>query len=139
MIQNLLNKITRYLLGPISYARSIGVNVGDNVRFISWPDFGSEPYLISIGNHVTITSNVTFITHDGATWCIREQDRYKKIIKYGRITIFNNCFIGKNSTIMPNVVIGPNAVVAAGSIVTKNVKPNMVYGGVPAHPICRGS
>ena len=33
---------------------------------------------------------------------------------------------------MPGVSIGPNAVVAAQSVVTKNVPPNTVVGGVPA-------
>lgn len=33
---------------------------------------------------------------------------------------------------MPGVSIGPNAVVAAGSVVTRNVPPNTVTGGVPA-------
>jgi acetyltransferase-like isoleucine patch superfamily enzyme len=57
------------------------------------------------------------------------------VIKFGRITIHDNCFIGKGSTIMPGVSIGPNAVVAAGSVVTKDVPPDTVVGGVPAKVI----
>jgi hypothetical protein len=37
---------------------------------------------------------------------------------------------------MPGVTIGPNAVVAAGSVVSKDVPPNTVVGGVPAKRIC---
>jgi len=109
-----------------------GLQMAADCRLVSVPDFGSEPYLVSIGKHVTITSRVTFITHDGGTWVFRDQEGYKNIIKYGRITIHDNCFIGKGSTIMPGVSIGPNSIVAACSLVTKDVPPDCVVGGVPA-------
>jgi acetyltransferase-like isoleucine patch superfamily enzyme len=95
-------------------------------------NFGSEPYLVSIGKHVTIASRVTFITHDGGTWVFRHLPRYREVIRYGRITVFDNCFIGYGATILPGVSIGPNAVVAAQSVVTKDVPANTVVGGVPA-------
>ena len=40
---------------------------------------------------------------------------------------------------MPGVTIGPNSVVAAGSVVTKDVPPDTVVGGVPAKAICSAS
>lgn len=95
-------------------------------------NFGSEPYLISIGKHVTVASQVSFITHDGGTWVFRHEPKYVDVIKYGRIVIHDNCFIGFGATIMPGVSIGPNAVVAAQSVVTKNVPENTVVGGFPA-------
>lgn len=110
----------------------MGLQIADDCRLLDLPEFNSEPYLISIGRHVTIAGNVTFITHDGGTWVFRGQERYKEVIKYGRITIHDNCFIGKGSFLMPNISIGPNAVVAAGSVVTRDVPPNSVAGGVPA-------
>ena len=112
---------------------SQGLQIADDCRIMGMPDFGSEPFLISIGKHVTISSGVTFITHDGGTWVFRDQPKYCDVIKYGRIVIHDNCFIGFGSTIMPGVSIGPNSVVAARSVVTKDVPPNTVVGGVPAH------
>ena len=109
-----------------------GLQIASDCRLIGIPDFGSEPYLISIGRHVTVSTRVTFINHDGGTWVFREQPRYRDVIKYGRIVIHDNCFIGSGATIMPGVSIGPNAVVAAGSVVTADVPPNTVVGGVPA-------
>jgi acetyltransferase-like isoleucine patch superfamily enzyme len=110
----------------------LGLQISEDCRLIGIPDFGSEPWLISIGKHVTITANVKFITHDGGTWVFRDQPRYAEVIKYGRITIHDNCFIGLGAILMPGISIGPNAVVAAGSVVVADVPPGTVAGGVPA-------
>jgi acetyltransferase-like isoleucine patch superfamily enzyme len=109
-----------------------GLQIADDCRLMGLPNFGSEPYLISIGRHVTISSRVTFINHDGGTWVFRELPKYREVIKFGRIVIHDNCFIGSGATIMPGVTIGPTAVVAAESVVTADVPPNTVAGGVPA-------
>ena len=109
-----------------------GLQIAGDCRLIGLPNFGSEPYLISIGRHVTISSRVSFVNHDGGTWVFRGQPRFANVIKFGRIVIFDNCFIGTGATIMPGVTIGPNSVVAAASVVTQSVPPNTVAGGVPA-------
>ena len=52
---------------PVRYFRSQGVEIGEDVEIFGANlfTFGSEPYLVSIGNQVTISHNVDFITHDG--------------------------------------------------------------------------
>lgn len=109
-----------------------GLQIADDCRLVSLPNFGSEPYLISIGRHVTMASRVTFITHDGGTWVFRNQPKYQEVIRYGRIVVHDNCFIGYGATILPGVSIGPNAVVASGAVVAKDVPPGTVAGGIPA-------
>ena len=116
----------------LAWWKGRGLQIADDCRLIGIPFFGSEPYLISIGKHVTVSFGVVFITHDGGTWVFREQPRYKEVVKYGRITIHDNCFIGAGATIMPGVTIGPNSVVASRAVVTKDVPPGTVAGGVPA-------
>lgn len=114
-----------------------GAQIGENSQILGIPRFGSEPYLVSIGNEVTITAGVNFITHDGAVRVFKSNpQKYDgKIHKFGRIVVYDNSFVGLGSTIMPGVSIGPNSVVAAGSVVTKNVPPNTIVGGNPAKPI----
>lgn len=80
---NIINRLYRILLkklNPIKYAIHVGVNINENSgsKLIS-TNFGSEPWLITIGNHVEITEGVMFITHDGATWVIRGKKEYEKV------------------------------------------------------------
>lgn len=123
---------TRYRLWQL---RRQGLTIADDCRLSGMPSFGSEPYLISIGQHVAISDQVAFITHDGGTQVFRQQEPYRRVIKYGRITVLDNCVIGYRATILPGVVIGPNSVVSAGSVVTRNVPPNTVVAGNPAIPV----
>ena len=53
----------------------------------------------------------------------------------GKVLIKQNAWIGAGATILPGVSIGENAVVAAGAVVTKDVPPNTVVGGIPAKVI----
>ena len=62
-----------------------------------------------------------------------------KFIRFGKIEIGDNTFIGTRSTILPNVAIGKNCIVGACSLVTKNIPDGQVWGGVPAHFICETS
>jgi len=124
---------------PVEYIKSLGVSVGENTRFIiypyffSYPEFGSEPYLISIGKDCLISYGVAFITHDGSmSVCQKLTTSDKRVYKLGRISIGDNCFIGCHSLIMPGVNIGNNSIVAAGSVVTKNIPEGEVWGGNPA-------
>lgn len=117
---------------PIRCARWKGVQVGTGCRFISYPDFDTEPYLIEIGSGVEISKDVRFITHDGATWVFRKQDKYKNVVRFGRIVVGDNSFIGTRSTILPNVKIGKNCIIGACSLVTKSIPDGQIWGGVPA-------
>lgn len=120
----------------IEHLRAKGVSIGSGCDIHKSADFGSEPFLIKIGNHTRITKGVQFITHDGGLWTLRNLGLVgKKDVKYGRIVIGDNVNIGWNVILMPNVTIGNNCVIGAGALVTKNVPDNTVWGGVPARQI----
>ena len=53
----------------------------------------------------------------------------------GSITVSADAWVGTGAVILPNVTIGEGAVVGANSVVTKDVPPYTVVGGVPAHRI----
>lgn len=114
------------------YFRKQGAQIGEDNR-IEVRSMGTEPFLISIGNHCTIGQYVSFLTHDGAVWVCSEEDA--SIQKFGKITIHDNCFIGSSTIIIGNVTIGPNTIVGAGSVVTKDIPANVVAAGVPARII----
>ena len=120
---------------PVGYARSIGVTVGEDCRLIEITrgTFGTEPYLVRLGDHVTVTAEVAFITHDGGVWVFRGRD--PDVDVFGPIIIGNNVFLGFRTTILPGVTIGDNCVIGAGSIVTRSIPANSVAVGAPARVI----
>ena len=134
-LKNIVRALRDKIKGSINVAISQGMIVGNNIRIMGGVNFGSEPYLIEIGNDVTISFNVTFINHDGGTWAFRDIDEYNDVIKYGRIRVGDRSFIGCNATILPGVTIGSRCVIGAGSVVTKDVPDGMVVAGNPARII----
>lgn len=130
--RKLITVMVRMFRGPTAAARLQGVAIGEGCRILT-DNFGSEPWLISVGNRVTVTSGVRFITHDGSTWLFRD-DRGRRY-RFSPIEIGDDVFIGGNSIIMPGVRIGSRVVVAAGSVVTKSVPSGMIVAGVPARII----
>ncbi|MGQ7407795.1 acyltransferase [Streptococcus suis] len=142
MITRGLNRL-RFLILRISnytkYLRKLGVTIGENCEIYKSAQFGSEPYLIELGNHVRVNSGVNFVTHDGGCWVLREHPHYKETFSnadyFGKIVIKDNVHIGTNAIIMPGVTIGENSIIATCAVVTKDVAPNTIVGGVPARVI----
>lgn len=127
IINSILTRIQKR--NPIEYAKKLGVTIGENCRLTGNPGWGSEPWLIQIENHVLLSSEIRFITHDAGTFLFRDTEKYKDVFKFAPIVIHDNCFIGMRSMILPGVEIGPNSIVAAGSVVTRSVPPGEVWGG----------
>ena len=119
----------------IKYLRKLGAQIGEKCMIYPGAGFGSEPYLISVGDHVTITSSVHLITHDGGVEVLMDLGYADKPDLFGRIKIGNNVFIGMNAVVLPGVTIGNNVIVGAGAVVTKDIPDNSVAVGVPARVI----
>lgn len=114
-------------------ARLLGVRFGAECRILT-RYFGSEPFLIHLGDRVTLSRDVMFINHDGAT-CLARDDRGRRQ-KFGRITIGSDVFVGARTMLLPGVKIGDRCVIGAGSVVTRSVPPGTVAAGNPARAIC---
>lgn len=121
-----------------AFARKLGVKVGIGARILGNPTkiFTTEPWLITLGDHVSISRGATFLNHEGGIWVLRginsELAGYD-ILK--PINVGNNVFIGMNVTIMPGVTIGDNVIIGTSSVVTKDIPSNTIVAGVPAKPI----
>ena len=81
---------------------------------------------LSIGDNVSISYNVSLITGSHDVFSPDFAGRYLPI------RIGNHVWIGAGATVLNNVTIGEGAVVAAGAVVTKDVEPFTIVGGVPA-------
>jgi maltose O-acetyltransferase len=84
---------------------------------------------LSIGDHVDIASEVMIYN----SWHDVEDPDFKAL--KDEVTIESYVFIGPRAIILPGVSIGKGAIVAAGSVVTKDVQPFELVGGVPAKVI----
>ncbi|MBG6213272.1 MULTISPECIES: acyltransferase [unclassified Cryobacterium] len=108
------------------------MSIGSGCRILS--DIATtEPWLISVGDRVTISSGVTFITHDGSGWLFR--DERGRRYRFAPIRVGSDVFIGAGVTVLPGVSIGDRCVVGAGSVVTASVPEGTIVAGVPARPI----
>ena len=114
------------------YLRGKVYHMGKNVKIYTTA-IGTEPYLISIHDNVNVASSVAFITHDVSCYNITRYLNYDGILdKVGAIELWDNCMIGAHAILMPGCSVGKNSIIAAGSIVTKHVPDNEVWGGNPA-------
>jgi acetyltransferase-like isoleucine patch superfamily enzyme len=84
---------------------------------------------LTIGDYVSISPGVWILTdsHD------MHDPNFGEIL--APVTIGDHAWIGSRAMILPGVTVGEGAVVAAGAVVTGNVEPYTVVGGVPARPI----
>lgn len=133
-----------------NYIRIIGAKVGKMVTF--YPGIKINPARnISIGNYVDLAWGVIITTKGGVDIGDRVLIGYRaqiisanhfipegkgRIFEAGhvskRIKIENDVWIGANCVILAGVTIGEGAVIAAGSVVTKDVLPFTIVGGVPS-------
>lgn len=107
---------------PINITIGEGTIIGDHV-------FLDGRASLKIGNHVDITSQVLIYNseHDVNSKGFDPIEEPVEIADY--------VFIGPRAIILPGVKIGKGAVVGAGAVVTKDVGPFKIVGGVPAKEI----
>lgn len=115
----------------MDYCYAHGFTSGKNFHYNSgYPIDANWPWLISVGDDVTLASNVRILDHDAST------ARAGAHTKIGIVKIGNNVFIGADSIVLCNTRIGDNVIIGAGSVVTHDIPSNSVYAGNPAKYIC---
>lgn len=132
---NINNKTTICNIFPIELALVGKASYGD-IRIFTW---NNESKLV-IGNYCSIAPEVTFMldvehyTNHISTYPFRAQilNNEKEAFSNGNIIIDDDVWIGFRATILSGVHIGQGAVIAAGAVVTKDIPPYSIVGGIPA-------
>ena len=113
------------------YAKDAVLKIGDNFSMNTNSCLGANEGRIYIGDNVLISQNVVVRasnhSHDSVDIPIKNQGH-----KYGAIHFEDGVWIGANSVIVADVTIGKHSIVGAGAVVTKDVMPFTIVGGVPA-------
>ena len=114
------------------YAHDDGVlKIGDNFTLNSNSQLGASFGKIVIGNNCAIAPNCVLraSNHNFSNPNIpfREQGH-----TYGEIILEDDVWVSSNCVITANTKIGKSSIIGAGSVVTKDVEPYSIMGGVPA-------
>lgn len=105
------------------------IHIGKNV-FINCGCHFQDQGGIYIGDGALIGSQVVLATINHGRKPEERADNIPAPIRIGK-----RVWVGSHATILPGVSVGDGAIVAAGAVVTKDVPPNTVVGGVPAKVI----
>ena len=103
-----------------------GVIIGPNSHNIKYITTSSKPF--------TISSSLDLFKKRSIESEVKYR-RIKDILNSQKTVIQDDVWIGHNAIIMPGVQLGVGAVVGAGAVVTKNVEPYTIVGGIPAKVI----
>ena len=113
------------------------ISCGDDVSINYGATFLTTNAKIIIGNHVMFGPNVTIVTGDHR-FDIKDRPMSsitdsEKLPQNDMDVVFEgDNWIGAGAIILKGVTVGNGSIIAAGSVVTKDVEPFSIVGGVPA-------
>jgi len=129
---HLIARILPYTKLRVPLHRMRGVKIGQRVQ-LGPHVFIDEafPEYVYIGNNVAIAPGVWLISHSKVPYAFRnELDSFVE-----PLVIEDDVWLAARVTVLPGVTIGKGSIITAGSLVTSNVPPGTMFGGVPARPI----
>lgn len=116
-----------------SFAKGMRIEIGHNVQFGNYCNVAAD---VIFKNNILMAGRVCFVG--------KNDHQYKEPCKLiwdsergnnGVTIIEDDVWIGHNATIVGGLTIGKGAIIAAGAVVTKNVPPCEIWGGIPAKKI----
>ncbi len=121
------------IMSNVTFMSPQKIEIGNHVLINTGSKIGGQNG-VKIGNFVLIGYNVNLVSENHAftnpTLPIKKQGYFG-----GPIILEDDIWIGANVVILPSVKIGRGAIIGANAVVTKNVKPFSIVGGVPAKHI----
>lgn len=135
MVQRLLNRLTFDMPGGYSLRpwlqRLRGVRIGKGVWISRWVYIDElHPEVVSIGDNSTIGLRSSIITH--LYWGPRTSAS-----QAGAVVIEHDVFVGPHCLILPGVTIGYGAVIQGGTVVSRDVPAQTLWGTSGAGPRAR--
>ena len=130
-----IDDLSRIAKGAQLYSPEGYIRIGKRCHIANWI-LGHGG--VEIGNCVAsggMILSVTDTSYGGARMAGPMIPAEQRNLRYGKVTIEDDAFIGQYSIVMPGVTIGEGAVVGPHSLVVKNVKPWTVVMGSPAEEI----
>ncbi|KGQ70663.1 hypothetical protein OA57_04655 [Chelonobacter oris] len=115
-----------WLMPPFYTDFGKNIRVGKNV-FINHACEFMDRGGITLGDNVLIGPKVNLVTINHPIDPLTRRATY-----CAPIVLENNVWLGAAVSVMPGVTIGENSIVAANAVVTKDVAPNSIVGGIPA-------
>jgi len=113
------------MLRRAGYAVGRDVFIGEDLIIIDeLDDWG----MVQIGDRVAISPRVTLVVSSRPNW---SRTAPYVPVRHAPITIRNDAWIGTGVVILPGVTVGEGAVVAANSVVSRDVEPYTIVGGLP--------
>ena len=109
----------------VRYYRLMGAKIGKRCFISSHAYIDSRRGRISIGDNVSIAGGTYILSHTG----------FRPTAEAEETVIEDNVRIFVNSVILPGVRIGRNSIIGAGSVVMRDVPPNVVVQGNPARVV----
>lgn len=89
---------------------------------------------IVMADHVTLSERVIILTHTNVGYRDHPLQAHFPSMS-APVRLESGCFVGVNATLLPGITVGEGGVVAAGAVVTEDVPPWHVVGGVPARVV----
>ena len=130
-----------------NYLKSIGIIVLGTPKFINADVYfdGADYSKITLGNNITISREVMFLTHDYSitTACASIGEEIQRgsgeLFFLKKIIVGDNCFIGARASVLPGTIIGDNVIIGACSVVKGEIPSNSIVIGNPCKIISRTS
>lgn len=115
------------------FAQNMDIKIGRNVQFGDYCNVASN---VHFGNNILMAGRVCFVGKQDHTFStpgrtIWEGERGDN----GTTVVEDDVWIGTAAIIMSGITIGRGSIIAAGSVVTKDIPPCEIWGGVPARKI----